>query len=195
MIQFPKYSPLNTVVKAVKANIKQTQPDAVQLPVLGYIGFEEPTGTKVVIELDSEGEVLSAIPKAASTWAKANMSTIDQLFANFTTDHAELPNNMTLTLVGYLNSTVLTLVDAQLAANGKHSAYWLSVSNLVALVQGTPILTAFTNNALYAEIDFNNPEQFSKSVKELSAPMLWQCNSPSAGQSALVLRDPYRIST
>jgi hypothetical protein len=192
MISFPKYQPLKTVLKAVKAN---TIKSADKLPTIAYVGFAEPAGAKVVIEVDHEGNPIGTSSKVAQKWAEANSGALALIVSNLIVAHGKLPSNMTLTLVGYVANSVLTLVDAQLAVDGKHSAYWLSTAVLnTLLVRVGNVQTAFSENALYAEIDFNNIEQFTQATEKVSEKTLWQVSPHSDVAEALVLRDPYRIA-
>jgi len=195
---FPKYQPIATVLKAVKANIKATQPGVTKLPTIGYIGFAVPEGSKVVIVLDNTGNVVSASTKAAQKWCSTNQTSVEKLISNLATEHGALPRSMTLTLAAYLASGTLTIVDAQLVANDNPSAYWLSVSVLTAMTAGVPAVQTVFNQAVYTEVDFNNPAQFA-SVAETAGPMLgsptmWQPSPHSDVPAAIVLRDPYRIT-
>lgn len=194
MISFPKYKSLKHVLKAVKAN---TEKEAMELPTIPYIGFAEPTGSKVVIELDSAGAAIGTSSKIAQKWADANIGSLSLVMSNLITAHGTVPSSITLTLVGYLSGGVLSLVDAQLAADGKHGAYWLSTSVLDQLVERVSnIQTAFKEGAVYTEIDFNDVDQFANEVATKSGKsMLWQVSPHSDASAALVLRDPYRITT
>jgi hypothetical protein len=192
MISFPKYQPLKTVLKSVKAN---TVKDAEKLPTISYVGFTEPVGAKVVIEIDYEGNPIGTSTKVAQKWAEANAGALALVVSNLITAHGKLPSNMTLTLVGYVADGVLSLIDAQLAVDGKHSAYWLSVSVLGQLVERVSnVQTAFRDQALYTEIDFNNIELFAQAVETIGEKTLWQVSPHSEAAAALVLRDPYRIA-
>lgn len=195
MNTFPKYQPITTVLKAVKANIKAHQPDSKTLPTIGYIGFAEPSGTKAVLELDNEGNLIGTNSKVAQKWAEANVQALLGVFKNLTTAHGDLPVNMTLTLVGYLSNHQLHLVDAQLAVDGKYSAYWLPLAVLTELVEGVEGVNTAFQNAVYTEIDFNKIEEFANTIaaNQGDVKMLWHCSPHSETPSAPVLRDPYRI--
>lgn len=192
MISFPKYQSLKNVLKAVKAN---TVKDADKLPTIPYIGFAEPAGSKVVIEIDHEGNPIGTSSKVAQKWAEANAGSLSLISSNLTSAHGNVPANVTLTLVGYVSEGVLSIVDAQLAADGKHSAYWLSTSVIGQLVTRVgSVQTAFKESAVYTEIDFNNIDLFTQAVEKVGDKMLWQVSPHSEVSSALVLRDPYRIA-
>lgn len=194
MISFPKYKSLKHVLKAVKAN---TEKEATELPTIPYIGFAEPTGSKVVIELDNIGAVIGTSSKIAQKWADANTDSISRIVTNLITAHGTVPPSITLTLVGYISGSVLSLVDAQLAADGNHGVYWLSTSVLDQLVDRVSnTQTAFNEGAVYTEIDFNDVDRFANEVATKSGQsMLWQVSPHSDAPAALVLRDPYRIAT
>lgn len=194
MISFPKYKSLKHVLKAVKAN---TEKEATELPTIPYIGFVEPTGSKVVIELDNAGAVIGTSSKIAQKWADANIGSLSLVMSNLIAAHGTVPSSITLTLVGYISGSVLSLVDAQLAAGGNHGVYWLSTSVLDQLVDRVSnTQTAFNEGAVYTEIDFNDVDQFANEVATKSGEsMLWQVSPHSAAPAALVLRDPYRITT
>ena len=192
MISFPKYQSLKNVLKAVKAN---TVKDADKLPTIPYIGFAEPAGSKVVIEIDHEGNPIGTSSKVAQKWAEANAGSLSLISSNLTSAHGNVPANVTLTLVGYVSEGVLSIVDAQLAADGKHSAYWLSTSVIGQLVTRVgSVQTAFKESAVYTEIDFNNIDLFTQAVEKVGDKMLWQVSPHSEKAEALVLRDPYRIA-
>lgn len=196
MISFPKYQSLKNVLKAVKSN---TVKDADKLPTIPYIGFAEPAGSKVVVEIDHDGNPIGTSSKIAQKWAEANAGSLSLISSNLTNAHGNVPANVTLTLVGYVSEGVLSIVDAQLAADGKHSAYWLSTSVIGQLVARVGnVQTAFKESAVYTEIDFNNVELFANQVAAIAAKdgqnMLWQISPHSEVSSALVLRDPYRIA-
>lgn len=192
MISFPKYQPLKTVLKSVKAN---TVKDAEKLPTIAYIGFPEPQGSKAVIELDKNGEVIGTSSKTALKWATTQAGACALMVSNLINAHGALPANMTLSLVGYVQDDVLTLVDAQLAVDGKYSVYWLSTSVLNSMITRVGnVQTAFSENALYAEIDFNNIEQFTQAAEKLAEKTLWQVSPHAEVAESLVLRDPYRIA-
>jgi hypothetical protein len=192
MISFPKYQSLKNVLKAVKAN---TVKDADKLPTIGYVGFTEPSGAKVVIEIDHDGNPIGTSTKVAQKWAEANAGSLSLIATNLSSAHGTVPANVTLTLVGYVDDGVLSLVDAQLAADGKHSAYWLSTSVIGQLVARVGnVQTAFKESAVYTEIDFNNVDLFTQAVDKIGGKMLWQVSPHSEVSSALVLRDPYRIA-
>jgi hypothetical protein len=194
MISFPKYQPLKTVLKAVKSN---TAKDAEKLPTIAYIGFPEPQGTKAVIELDNTGEVIGTSTKAALKWTLAHAGACTLMMSNLITAHGALPANMTLSLVGYIKGDTFTIVDAQLAVDCKYSVFWLSVSVLDQIVNRvSDVKTAFSENALYAEVDFNNVDEFiqaTEAVAKAGEVTLWQVSPHSEIAEALVLRDPYRI--
>ena len=194
MINFPTFHPIASVVQAVQLNIAETQPTADKLPTIGYIGFAEPDGVKAVIELDHTGKVIGTTSEVAQNWVTANGSALDLMFANLTTAHGALPEQMTLALVGYILHDTLTLVDAQLVMDGNPSAYWLSVTVLLELTTGVTCVETAFKDALYAELDFNNPEQFIEAATKTAAtPTLWQCSPHAEFAAAPVLRDPYRI--
>jgi hypothetical protein len=197
MISFPKYKSLKHVLKAVKAS---TEKEATELPTIPYIGFTEPAGSKVVIELDNTGEVIGTSSKIAQKWADANTGSLSLVVSNLITAHGTVPSSITLTIAGYVSGGVLSLVDAQLAADGKHGAYWLSTSVLDQLVDRVSnVQTAFKEGAVYTEIDFNDVDLFANEVARTAADsgqtMLWQVSPHSDASAALVLRDPYRITT
>jgi len=192
MISFPKYQTVNTVLKAVKAN---TAKDEAKLPTIAYIGFTEPAGAKTVFELNNQGEVIETSGTKAKGWLKKNAGSLSLMLTNLTTAHGEMPANVTLTLIGYVNGDQFTLVDGQLAADGKHSAYWLTTAVLNQLVERVGnVKTAFSENALYAEIDFNDVDSFLAAADKIGEKMLWQVSPHSEFANALVLRDPYRIA-
>jgi len=197
MITFPKYQPIANVVLSVDLNNAATQNSTDLLPTIGYIGFAEPQGAKAVIEIDSQGKILGTNSKAATKWANANTRSLLLIHSNLVAAHGLLPDNMTLTLVGYIFTGSLTLIDAQLAIDGKHSVYWLSVKVLNELVvRVSKVQTAFADNALFTEINFNQPELFVEAATQAAdgVPMLWQISPHTEFAIAPVLRDPYRIA-
>lgn len=197
MINFPTFQSLASVVKTVQLQVAETQPTATQLPTVGYIGFAEPSGQKVVIEFDHTGKVIGASTDAGTEWVMDNTIGLELMFANLTTAHGALPELMTLSLVGYLSGDKLTLIDAQLVMDGNPSAYWLSVAVLIEMLIGVTCINTAFETAMYTELDFNKPEQFGKAISKVADGIqtLWQC-SPSAGVpiNVPVLRDPYRIA-
>ena len=197
MINFPKYQSITNVVQAVELNVAATQPGAEQLPTVGYIGFAEPSGLKVIIEIDNTGTVVGTSTKVAASWADENSTALNAILSNLTTAHGALPDNITLTLVGYINDAALTLIDAQLVVDKMPSVYWLSVTVMNQLVAGVDGVTlAFAENSVYTEIDFNTPEVFIKAAIEAAdgVPTLWQISPHTEFAIAPVLRDPYRIA-
>jgi hypothetical protein len=197
MISFPKYKSLKHVLKAVKAS---TEKEADKLPTIPYIGFTEPAGSKVVIELDNAGTAIGVSSKIVQKWVDANAGALSLVVSNLIAAHGNVPSSITLTLVGYISGGVLSLIDAQLAADGKHSAYWLSTSVVSQLVERVSnVQVAFKAGAVYTEIDFNDVDLFVNEVARTAADsgqtMLWQVSPHSDASAALVLRDPYRITT
>lgn len=189
MITFPKYYPLATVVKAVKANVKANSPKGTLLPVLSYIGCPEPAGVKVVLEIDNTGIVMNASPKAAFNWANANASALDKIVGNLQSQHQPMPDDMTLNVVGYVDGDKLTVLDAQLIVRGQSSPYWFAIAVLTNMLdQVDNVESAFNVDSVFSQIDFNNTKLFSPGT------MLWQCANRSSISEVLVVRDPYRIT-